>query len=280
MSNVIINDSHLTNIASAIRGKNGTSTKYKPGEMAEAINGITASEDLSSELTTQNTLLTTQEATIEDIVLALQNKTAGSGGEIVLQEKTITPTTSQQNVVADSSYNGLSKVVVNAVTSSIDSDIKATNIKKGVNILGVTGTLEEGITPTGTKEITANGTYDVTNYASAFVNVPTGGGSDVATMSISVIDDSMSSFSQYSLVALATVCENGVFSTKKYNIPTGSAISIPNVVVGSGLIVIEPTETYKVSDYNMVTPVYYGGSVAVSPVTAGMTYMRFGVEEK
>lgn len=130
---------------------------------------LQGSEDLSNELNEQNTLLSNQEVTIEDIKLALQGK--GSGGEVVLQEKTITPTTSQQNVIADSGYNGLSKVVVNAVDSSIDSDIKATNIRKGIDILGVTGTLEEGITPSGELSITENGTYNVTNYASANVNV-------------------------------------------------------------------------------------------------------------
>ena len=120
----------------------------------------------------QTTLLNAQSVTIDDIKLALVNKTAGGGEEIVLQEKTITPSTSSQNITPDSGYNGLSRVVVNAVTSSIDSDIKATNIKKGVNILGVTGTLEEGITPSGTINITTNGTHNVTNYASASVNVP------------------------------------------------------------------------------------------------------------
>lgn len=143
MANVIINDTHLTDIADSIRSKNGTNNKYKPSEMASAIDNITASEDLSTELTEQSTLLTNQGTTIEDIKTALQGKTAGGGEEVVLQEKTITPTTSQQNVIADTGYNGLSKVVVNAVTSAIDSDIKATNIRSGVNILGVTGTLEE-----------------------------------------------------------------------------------------------------------------------------------------
>ena len=59
------------------------------------------------------------------------------------QTKTVDPTTSQQVVRPDTGYE-LASVTVNAVTSSIDSNIQAENIKKDVSILGVTGTLEEG----------------------------------------------------------------------------------------------------------------------------------------
>lgn len=59
----------------------------------------------------------------------------------VLQNKTVTPTTSQQTVTKDTGYDGLDTVTVNAVTSSIDSDISSQNIRQGVDILGVTGAL-------------------------------------------------------------------------------------------------------------------------------------------
>lgn len=59
-----------------------------------------------------------------------------------------------------------------ATAQVVDSNLVASNIKKNVSILGVTGTLEEGITPTGTLDITSNGTKNVTNYANVNVNVP------------------------------------------------------------------------------------------------------------
>lgn len=42
MANVLVNEQSLTDIAAAIRAKNGEETTYKPGEMAAAISNLPA----------------------------------------------------------------------------------------------------------------------------------------------------------------------------------------------------------------------------------------------
>lgn len=105
-------------------------------------------------------------------------KEASASQKIVLQEKNVTPKTTTQTIEPDEEYNGLSRVNIEAVTSSIDSNIISSNIKSDVSILGVVGTLKEGITPTGTIEINENGDYDVTEFSEAKVNIQSGGSTD------------------------------------------------------------------------------------------------------
>ena len=67
---------------------------------------------------------------------------APEGGTPVITSLSVTPTTSSQTITAPSGTDGYSPVNVSAVTSSIDANIQAGNIKKDVQILGVTGTYE------------------------------------------------------------------------------------------------------------------------------------------
>lgn len=62
-------------------------------------------------------------------------------GGTIQSSKTATPSTSSQTITPDSGYDGLGQVIVNAVTAAIDSNIAAGNIKSGVTILGVQGSL-------------------------------------------------------------------------------------------------------------------------------------------
>lgn len=61
-----------------------------------------------------------------------------------LQSKVADPSTNAQTIYADSSYYGLYNVIINAVNSDIDPNILASNIRRDVEILGVTGTFDGG----------------------------------------------------------------------------------------------------------------------------------------
>lgn len=75
-------------------------------------------------------------------MLSISPVNTGGGGSANITSLNVTPTTSAQTITASGSVDGYSPVNVSAVTSSIDANIVAGNIKKDVRILGVTGTYE------------------------------------------------------------------------------------------------------------------------------------------
>ena len=114
------------------------------------------------------------------------------GGQPNLQSKTnVRPTTSSQTITADSGYDGLSSVQINAMPSGSAGTPVATKGSVSNHSVSVTPSVTNtagyisGGTKTGTavtvsaselvsgsETKTANGTYDVTNLAELLVNVP------------------------------------------------------------------------------------------------------------
>lgn len=81
---------------------------------------------------------------VDELVAGTATSGGGGSAPAVIEELNVTPSTSAQTITAPSGTDGYSPVNVSAVTSSIDANIQATNIRDGVSILGVEGTLVEG----------------------------------------------------------------------------------------------------------------------------------------
>lgn len=129
MSNYLIQGTTLSNIANAIRSKSGLSGTITPSEMSQAI------------VDSGQIPVNPSDPTQYDIYVLDDAGGLSYDIEVVhnYQQKTVTPSGTSIIVTADDGYEALSQVTVEG-----DADLVAENIKKDVNIFGVTGTYEGG----------------------------------------------------------------------------------------------------------------------------------------
>lgn len=135
MANVIVDDTNLKNIANAIREKKGTTVKMLPSEMANEISAIqttTGNVDPSDATAISSDILSGK------IAYSKNGKLTGTMKNNNTTNGTISAV-SESYTIPQGYHNGSGKV---AISDSEQAKIIASNIKKGVSILGVTGSYE------------------------------------------------------------------------------------------------------------------------------------------
>ena len=155
---------------------NGTTTNINP---------VTREEMYLAKATGQNVTVpkpvTRKEMFLQRVALNGGGTGGGGGASAILIEKPITAN-GTYNAISDGA-DGYSKVTVNVPNVIPDGYIKPSGTKTITNngthdvtgFASATVNVPTGITPTGTKPITENGIHDVTEYASVSVSVASSG---------------------------------------------------------------------------------------------------------
>lgn len=194
------------------------------------------------------------------------------------EKKNISPSTSSQTITADSGYDGLSSVQINAMptgTAGTPTAAKGTVSNHSVTVTPsvtnttgyITGGTKTGTAVTvsaselvsGTKTIDSNGTgIDVTNYATVTVAVPA---TEPNLQSKSGINPSTSS-----QTITPDSGYDGLSSVQINAMPEGSASLMPNVM-GTSASVSTGTNTLTLSKQITITPYVEPGYISSGEAT-------------
>lgn len=217
------------------------------------------------------------------------NVQSGEGSTPLLQDKTATPTDTQQTITADEGYDGLNSVQINAIASGTAGTPTASKgavtnhaISVTPSVTNVTGYITGG-TKTGTavtvsaselvsgsQTITSNNTYDVTNLASVTVNVPTGSTPTLQSKSATPTESAQTITPDSGYDGLSSVSVGAISSTY---VGSGITSRSSSDLTASGATVTAPAGYYSAAATKTVssgtegTPTASKGTVSNNSVT-------------
>lgn len=164
------------------------------------------------------------------------------GGKINLSYYTTKPYLFRAGVVMESELEKFGDAMPEQVAKGVKFTSKAGLLKSGE--------MEPGITPSGSLDITNNGTYNVTNYASAIVNVPSSGGSSGVTL-----PDLENEGDEYSLLeGTQLIAQDGTVVDGRISRNTTDDITVDGAMVKVAPGYYENTSIRTVSTTSQATP--------------------------